>query len=222
MNATGTQRQRAVIAAFRMKPEASQGEIANAAGVTQAYVSAVVQDYLASKERDNSCQVTVGARPKPAEVDVAAFALDRRIGGNSGPAECTEKQRRLRIAMAAHPRGEGERKNPYSRRIAAIAEVSPGLVLQAMETMKNEAIGVAARARDAEEAKTRCEVMPAGIGPVTNFRGWIDVFCKFKILSESYLNLAQSQREAYAVAFLKNMRDMADHAQDRAAQSTSG
>ena len=155
MNATGTQRQRAVIAAFRMKPEASQGEIANAAGVTQAYVSAVVQDYLASKERDNSCQVTVGARPKPAEADVASFALDRRIGGNSGPAECTEKQRRLRIAMAAHPRGEGEGKNQYCRRIAAIAGVCPSYVQSTLETMRCERIGAEKRAREAEELRER-------------------------------------------------------------------
>src|ERR1017187_4393988 len=67
MNVTGTERQRAVIAAFRMKPEASQGEIARSAGVTQTYVSIILQDYLDSKARDHSCRVPVSTTPRQVE-----------------------------------------------------------------------------------------------------------------------------------------------------------
>jgi hypothetical protein len=222
MNATGTQRQRAVIAAFLMKPEATQGEIANAAGVTQAYVSAVVQDYLESKAHEPACQVPVSTKPKSMGRDVASFSPDGRFGGNSGPAECTEKQRRLRIAMAAHPRGEGEGKNPYSRRIAEIAEVSPGLVIQAMETMRCERIGAEVRAREAEELKGKVVPRVVSLGPVQNFKGWMDAFAKFKATAEAYLLLAQTRRDVYATAFLKDIRDISDRAQTRASFSQSG
>ena len=52
MNCTGTPRQRAVIAAFKVKPEAEQREIADAAGVTVIYAGMVIRDYLASRAHD--------------------------------------------------------------------------------------------------------------------------------------------------------------------------
>lgn len=219
MNATGTQRQLAVLAAFRVKPEASQAAIAKAAGVHTSYVSLVLRDYLESKAHERACQVTVGARPKPAEADVASFALDRRFGGNSGPAACTEKQQRLRTAMAAHARATGALKSEYSRRIAAIAKVSPGSVIMAMDMMKCERIGAEVRAK--EEARRKVEIVPrvVSLGPVQNFKGWLDAFSKFKATAEAYLLLAQTRGDMYASAFLKDIRDTADRAQSRAAIS---
>ena len=52
MNCTGTERQRAVIAAFKMRPEASYPEIASAAGCTVIYAGMVIRDYLASRAHD--------------------------------------------------------------------------------------------------------------------------------------------------------------------------
>jgi hypothetical protein len=112
----------------------------------------------------------------------------------------------------------------YCRRVAAIAGVHADSVKSALDRIKNEAIGAAVRAREAEEAKSKVEVMPLGLdlGPVVNFRGWIDVFCKFKMLSEAYLNLAQSRGDVYARAFLQDIRDISDRAQSRAAISKTG
>jgi hypothetical protein len=220
MKATGTQRQLAVLAAFRVKPEASQSEIARAVGVSQAYASLVIRDYLESKAKDQSqaCQVPARTKPAAVEKDIACFALDRRIGGNTGPAACTVKQQAVNVALAENPRQDGEAKMRYCKRMAAIAGVSYSTIQQTLIMRECEAIGAAVRAREAEEAKNRCEVMPAGIGlgPVTNFRGWLDFFSKLKILTEAYLLVAQSRGDVYAAAFLKDVRDTSD----RAATST--
>ena len=218
MNATGTQRQLAVLAAFRVKPEASQVEIARAAGVTASYVSHVLADYLESQAHERTGQVTVGARPKPAEADIARFAPDGRFGGNAGPAACTEKQQRLRTAMAALPRATGQSQGEYSRRIAAIAKVSPTLVIQALDMMKCESIGAARRAE--EEARAKVEIAPLSlnaraIGPMPEFRGWADVFSRFKFLAEAYVKVARSRGDAFAEAFLSDLRDHADRAETR-------
>ena len=222
MNATSTQRQRAVIAAFRMKPEASQVEIAKAAGVTQPYVSSVLRDYLESKEHELACQVPVSTTPKPADADVAAFALDRGGVGNPGPAGCTEKQQACRNALASHPQEKAESKRKYYLRIAVVSGVSPSYVQNTLEIMRCERIGAEVRAREAEELKGKVVPRVVSLGPVQNFKGWMDAFAKFKATAEAYLLLAQTRRDVYATAFLKDIRDISDRAQTRASFSQSG
>jgi hypothetical protein len=219
MHATGTQRQLAVLAAFRVKPEASQVEIAKAAGVTAAYVSTVLDDYFGAKAHERDGQVAVRTTPKPAETDVATFAPDRRFGGNAGPVACTAKQQSLRSALAVHPREKAEPKMKYCRRIAVIAGVSVCYVHATTKIIECENIGAELRAK--EEARRKVEIVPrvVSLGPVHNFNGWLDAFSKFKATAEAYLILAQTRGDVYASAFLKDIRDTADRAQSRAAIS---
>jgi hypothetical protein len=220
MHAIGTERQRAVIAAFKVKPEATHREIAQAAGVHLRYVSFVLRDYRASKAREKVqvCQVPVRRASMPVSMDVASFALDKRFGGNAGPAARTAKQQALNAALAKHPRMDAEPKMDYCRRIAAIAGVSYPYVHRNLQLQECSRIGAELRAKEAEEAKSRCQVMApdVGLGPVQNFRGWIDVFSKLKILAEAYLNLARTRGDVYATAFLSDIRDVSDRAQRRA------
>lgn len=222
MNATGTQRQLAVLAAFRVKPDASNVEIAKAAGVTPSYVTLILQDYLESKANERACQVTARTTPKPAETDIATFAPDGRFGGNAGPAASTEKQQRLRAALATHPQAKGETQRAYSRRIAPIAGVSSGLVIVTLQIMGFERIGAELRAK--REARAKVEIVPrvVSLGPVRNFTNWLDTFSKFKAMAEAFLLLAQTRGDVYASAFLKDIRDTADRAQSRAAESKTG
>jgi hypothetical protein len=221
MNATGTQRQLAVLSAFRVKPEASQIEIAKAAGVTRRYASIVIRDYLEAKAHERACQVPARTTPKPA-ADIAEFAPDRRFGGNSGPAACTEKQQALNAALATHPQDSGELKMQYCRRIAAIAGVNARYVQLAIQIIECEHIGAERRAK--EEARAKVEIVPrvVSLGAVQNFKGWLDAFSKFKQTAEAYLLLAQTRGDVYAAAFLADIRDKADRAQSRAAISKTG
>jgi hypothetical protein len=221
MNCTGTERQRAVLAAFKVRPEASQGAIAEAAGVTQQYAGLVIRDYLESRAHEHADQVhTRTWSSKPAERDVACFALDRRFGNNAGPAACTIKQAAMNEALEKNPRMAGESKIGYCRRIAALCGTSYTHVHHKLQVLECYRIGAARRAKEAAEAKLRCEVIPAGValGPVQNFRGWTDTFGKFKILAEAYLNLARSRGDVYAGAFLKEIADMSERAQKRACE----
>ena len=220
MNVTGTERQRAVIAAFKVKPEAEQREIADAAGCTVVYAGMVIRDYLASKAHDQSLICKSPTRQTLSVVmDVAVFQVARRLGCTLAGA--TAKQQAVRIALAEHPREEGEGVMKYCRRLALIAGVSAGSVQIALDRIKNEAIGTAVRAREAEDAQSNVEVVPFGVslGPVTNFRGWPEFFSKVKILAETYLLLAESRGDVYARAFLQDIRDISDRAQSRAAKS---
>lgn len=222
MNATGTERQRAVIAAFKVKPEASHPDIARAAGVTIGYVGHVLRDYLEAKAHEPACQVTARTTPKPAERDVATFAPDRRFGGNSGPEACTAKQQACRNALAMHPPESGETKMRFCRRLAAIAGVSAGYVQNMTLIIEAEQIGAYARAK--EEARAKVEIVPrvVSLGAVQNFKGWLDAFSRFKATAEAYLLLAQTRGDVYAAAFLSDIRDTADRAQSRAATSKTG
>ena len=165
MNATGTERQRAVIAAYLMRPDAKQREIAQAAGVPQQNVSTIIRDYLESKERDDAC-LPVRTTSKPAEKDVACFAVDRRLGCRFDAdvpfVSHTVKQQNTRIALAENPRAEGETKMKYCRRIGAMAGVSPGCVHLTMEMLRCEQIGAALRAKQAAEAGTK--LVPFSVG----------------------------------------------------------
>jgi hypothetical protein len=208
-----------------MRPEALQSEIAVAAGVTEIYVGLVLRDYLKSRTHDQNIICKPPTRQTLSVVkDVAVFQADSRLNRAPGGSQTTAKQQALRIAMAEHPRADGEGVMKYCIRVAAIAGVHAGSVQGALDRLKNEAIGTAARAREAEEAKDRLEVMPHGIeqGPVVRFTGWIDTFAKFKALSESYLTLAQTRGDVYARAFLQELRDISDRAQSRAARSKTG
>lgn len=224
MNATGTERQRAVIAAYRMAPTALQAEIARAAGVSASYVVTVLGDYLESKAREQASQMPTCTASNPTEHDVADFAPDRRIGGNCGPDACAVKEGAIRVALAANPRAEGEAKMKYCKRIAAIARVSFGYVQLTLKIIEYKQIGAAVRAREAEDAKLKCQVVPfsGNIGPVQHFTSWLDVFGKFQITAMAYLQLAQSRGDVYATAFLKDLRDTADRAATRAAMRKTG
>jgi hypothetical protein len=231
LKAIGTERQRAVIAAFKVRPEAPRRQIAAAAGVTVGYVMHVLRDYRESRLHEDVCPMNpVGEFPrrppptKPAETDVAPFAADRRFGGNAGPAACTVKQQACRTAMAMHPQAEGEPDSVYGRRIALVSGLTAGYIHNTLSIIKCERIGAEARAMEAKEAKNRCEVIPFGdsIGPVQNFRGWTDVFSKFKILSEAYLNLARDRGDVYAAAFLKDIQEISERAQCRASMRAAG
>src|SRR5665647_3341307 len=111
MNATGTERQRAVIAAYRMAPTALQAEIARAAGVSASYVATVLGDYLESKAREQASQMPTCTASNPTEHDVADFAPDRRIGGNCGPDACAVKWQH-RAGAAFHKLARRVRKIP--------------------------------------------------------------------------------------------------------------
>jgi hypothetical protein len=132
----------------------------------------------------------------------------------------TRKQQAVGEALAKHPRAPGEMKTVWYKRVAAVAGVSFDYVRYNVEFARCAAIGVAHRAKEAEDAKFRVEVVPAvGLGPVQNFRGWLDVFGKLKILSEAYLNLARSKGDVYAAAFLQDIIDISERALARAGRS---
>jgi hypothetical protein len=222
MNATGTERQLAVLAAFRVKPEASNVEIAKAAGVSPGCVSLTIEDNLTSKANARACPVSVRATPKPVECDIATFAPDRRFGGNAGPAACTVKQQACRSALATHPRAEGESKMEFCRRIAAVAGVSASYVQNMTKLIECEEIGATIRAREAAIAKVAIVPRVVSLGPVPNFKNWIDAFSKFKATAEIYLVLAQTRGDTFAGAFLRDIIAVADRAQTRAAKSQVG
>jgi hypothetical protein len=225
MNVTGTERQRAVIAAYRMKPKARPAEIAQAAGVSLSMAQKVIREYRESKAHDDAC-LPVCTTSKPAERDVACFAVDRRLVGrfdvNFPYVSHTAKQENMRIALAEHPQEEGETKMKYCRRIAAIAGVSDTLVHAAMEVVRCEQIGAALRAKQAAEAGTKLVPFSVGVGPVQNFTGWLDVFHKFQVTAVAYLLLAQSRKDVYATAYLKDIRDKAENAATRATMDLEG
>ena len=131
----------------------------------------------------------------------------------------TVKQAAYEAAVAASPQMPGERVMAYCRRIAAAAGVSVPYVHHQRQLEKCARIGAEWRAKEAAEAATRCQVMPAGldIGPVANFRGWPDTFYRFKLLAEAYLNVATQRGDIFAASFLREIRDMADKGQHRAA-----
>jgi hypothetical protein len=213
----GTERQRAVIAAFKMRPEAAMREIGDAAGVTQGCAAQVIAEYLESQKRDRAlaCKSPTRQLPTVAKRDVASWQPDRRFGGNSGPAACTAKQQALNIALAEHPRRDGELKMDYCRRIAAIAGVSPAYVHNNLQVREAQRLG---RERVAAETANRLPVVASlnqRAVQVPPFVGWADVFSRFKLLSEAYLRLAMSRGDKYAESFLKDLRDHADRAETR-------
>jgi hypothetical protein len=225
MNATGTERQRAVIAAYRMKPKARPAEIALAAGVSLSTAQKVIREYRESKAHDDAC-LPVCTTSKPAERDIACFKVDRRLDcrfdANTPLVSHTAKQENMRIALAEHPQEEGETKMKYCRRIAAIAGVSDTLVHAAMEVVRCEQIGAALRAKQAAEAGTKLVPVSAGIGPVTNFRGWLEFFSKLKMLVDGYLLVARSRHDVFATSFLKTIGENAERAATRATLDTEG
>jgi hypothetical protein len=134
----------------------------------------------------------------------------------------TAKQEAVRNALAKHPREIGEQITQYCRRIAAIAGVNWNYVHYTTRIIACERIGAEVRAREAEDSKTRLVPYNVGLGPIQNFRGWLEFFSKLKMLAEAYLLLAQSRGDVYATAYLKDVRDTADRASTRAAISKTG
>ena len=225
MNCTGTEKQRAIVAAFKMRPEAEQREIASAAGVTELYAGTVIRDYLASRAHDQSLICQAPTRGTLSAVrDVAVFQRDKRLHAIPQGSNVTARQQAIQISLAENPRADGEGVMAYCRRLALIAGVHAGSVQHALDRIKNEAIGAAARAMEAEEAKSKVEVMPfsGNIGPVTNFTGWVDTFGRFKLLSDAHKTLALSRGDVYAAAFLSDISQISDRAQSRAAISKAG
>jgi hypothetical protein len=127
------------------------------------------------------------------------------------------KQQNTRIALAEHPRAEGETTMKYCRKIASIAGVSPGLVHATMKMLRCEQVGAAVRAKEAEAAKFALAPLSLNQAAVQvpDFKGWADVFSRFKLLSEAYLRIAMARQDAYAESFLKDLRDHADRAESR-------
>lgn len=221
MNSIGTQRQRAVIAAFKVKPEATYKEIAAAAAVSLQYAELIVRDYLSSKAngRALACQVPARRASMAVSKDVAVFHQpDRSVDPLRERVGNTAKQQEVNAALAEHPRMDAESLRKYSTRIGAIAGVSAGYVIHNLQVRECSRIGAERRAKEAQEAKTRCEVIPAGanLGPVRNFRGWVDTFAKFKMLADAYLALALERGDVFAAAFLRDIQERAERAQTRA------
>jgi hypothetical protein len=91
-----------------------------------------------------------------------------------------------------------------------------------MEVVRCEQIGAALRAKQAAEAGTKLVPFSVGVGPVQNFTGWLDVFHKFQVTAVAYLLLAQSRKDVYATAYLKDIRDKAENAATRATMDLEG
>ena len=149
--------------------------------------------------------------------------LAPRVGTNTLAAR-TGKQLAVRTALATIQRETGETGRQFCGRVAALAGVSGSYVHHVLMIDKYTAIGVQKRAEEAKAALGRCEVMPfsGNVGPITRFRGWAVEFHCIKLLAESYLLFAQARHDAYAISFLKDLRDTANRAQDRAAMSPTG
>lgn len=210
-----TEKAAAVLAVCNRMPAGSTAAaIAKEAGVSESW-AAKVRRNRESRERVLREERERASRDEAAKVDgPTAYAL----GYN------TPKQWAIREAVKRNPRFALEAKGAWYARIAAMAGSSPAYVQHLLDMDRCAAIGAARRAQEEEEAKLKVEVMPFGgnIGPISNFRGWVDVFSKFKILSEAYIALAQSRGDVYAEAFLKDIRDFADRASSRAALSREG
>jgi hypothetical protein len=213
---TGTERQRAIIAAFKMRPEATLREIGAAAGVTQSCASQVIADYLESKERDKAL-----ARQLPAAVrrDVASWQpVDRRCGGfafGGEPVTTTVKQQRVNAAIEATPIMGGESKMAFCRRIGALAGASGSYVHNLLQIREAQRIGLQRRAKEEANRLPVVASLNQRAVQVPPFVGWADVFSRFKALSEAYLRLAMSRGDKYAESFLKDLRDHADRAETR-------
>jgi hypothetical protein len=131
------------------------------------------------------------------------------------------KQLAIRAAMEKNPRADGESARHWARRIAPIVRVSPGYIESILQMDKNLAIGARIRAQDEAAALLKRPVIPftGNIGPVKHFTNWLDVFHKFQMTAVAYLLLAQSRNDAYATAYLKDLRDLSDRAATRATMS---
>ena len=51
---------------------------------------------------------------------------------------------------------------------------------------------------------------------VREFRGWANVFARFKVLTEAYLEVSRTRGDVFATAFLLDIRERCDRAQERA------
>jgi hypothetical protein len=124
------------------------------------------------------------------------------------------KQIAIRNALQDNPRGADEMKTAYRKRIASLVGVSVGYV-QWVDSMDEAAEnGRKRREQEAEEAKTRCNVMGAEFSglSVQSFRGWADVFGKIKIVTEVYMTLARTRGDVFAKSFLSDIRDTCERA----------
>ena len=133
----------------------------------------------------------------------------------------TAKQQAVRSALEIHARGDGESKNKWCKRVGAIAGCSSKYVWWQLELVRCEQIGANLRAKEAEEEKLRCKVMPftGNVGPVRNFQGWAFEFGKLEMLATAYLTLARERGDAYAAAFLMNIKENCERGQKRAASN---
>lgn len=227
MNCTGTEMQRAILACYQIKPSATDREISTAAGVSLKYVGRIVRDYLGSKAREKaqSCQLPARRASMAVTKDVAEFHQpDRSVDPMRERVANTAKQEALHVALNATARVEGESKRQYCRRVAAIAGVSAPYVHHTLKIIECEQIGAECRVREAEAARHRCKVIPAGVnlGPLQHFTNWLDVFSKFKSLAEAYILVARSRGDVFAAAYLENARDQFEYGAKRATQNMSG
>jgi hypothetical protein len=204
MNCTGTERQRAVLGAFKAKPESSHKELAAVAGVSKPYVGLVLRAHDHEKEEQQQ-----RARDEWA-ISLKAPELLKIA--------CTEHQHAVAIAISETERLRDESKRAYCRRVAKTAHCSPQLVQGLLEIARCARIGAELRAKEAEEAKNKLVPLSLNAGAVQlpDFKGWADVFHRVKLLSEAYLRIAMSRGDVYAQSFLKTLAENAERGEERA------
>ena len=132
----------------------------------------------------------------------------------------TTKQLLILAAFKRLPRMPREMKREWYRRIASATGCSAPYVQYLAGINECERLGQEIRAKEAAEAKLRVEVLPfdaADLGPIRNFRNWLETFAKFKILSEAFLNLARQQGNVWAASYLSELSAVCERAQNRAA-----
>jgi hypothetical protein len=181
-----TEKRSAVLAVLKQDLGVSNSEVARRLGVSRA---------LVARLRHNPVYV------------------DRRWP----PAPERPRQETVRTALAGHPRGDGEGKMRYCERIAEIAGVSSQYVHHTIEIIRCERLGEVLRAKEAEEATklVPLSLNARAVPAVSDFKGWSDVFSRFKLLAEAYLNLALARGDKYAESFLKDLRDHSARAETR-------
>ncbi len=129
----------------------------------------------------------------------------------------TAKQQAVAAAMIRLPRFHSESPWRYAGRLAAMSGVSQHYIVNILYVQECAALG--AEIRRKEEAERKAKLLPTeftgNLGMVTSFNGWPDFFFRLKLLSEVYMDLARSRHDAYAEAFLLDVRDIAERAHKR-------
>jgi hypothetical protein len=130
----------------------------------------------------------------------------------------TAKQERVEVGLVKLKRRAGESQGSYFRRVASFAGCSVGCVQYWATLAKWDRIGAEVRAREAAAAGVAVAATTCGLDflSVREFRGWANVFARFKVLTEAYLEVSRTRGDVFATAFLLDIRERCDRAQERA------